>query len=71
MCRTIIRDMDYVHIVLTQKFSILWLKMDYEGVKPQISELIPTTNFPLKSNSYSFFILGSTKIDEKLYNNPF
>jgi hypothetical protein len=45
--------------------------MALEGFRPQISKLGPTTKMGPASQFLQFFHPESTKIDEKLYNDPF
>jgi hypothetical protein len=45
--------------------------MALEGFRPQISKLGPATKMGPASQFLQFFHLESTKIDEKLYNDPF
>jgi hypothetical protein len=44
--------------------------MALEGFRPQFSKLGPTTKMALQANSSNFFHPESTKIDEKLYDDP-
>jgi hypothetical protein len=45
--------------------------MDLEGSGPQISKLGATTKMGITRQFLYFFHRESTKIDEKLYNDPF
>jgi hypothetical protein len=45
--------------------------MALEGSEPQISKLGPATKMGPASQFLQFFHPKSTKIDEKLYNDPF
>jgi hypothetical protein len=44
--------------------------MALEGSRPQFSKLGPATKMALQVDSSNFFHPKSTKIDEKLYDDP-
>jgi len=46
-------------------------QMVVEGFKPQIFKLGPTIKMGPTSQFLQFYDPKSTKIDDKLYNNPF